>query len=84
MIPTIWLINIWLINMWFMDGWPGWKAVPKTAEELQHIEDSIVANDVRWTPSLAKGLLVGAASGGAFYLAVISIMPWIGQIQMVK
>ena len=84
MIPTIWLINIWLINMWFMDGWPGWKAVPKTAEELQHTEDSIVANDVRWTPSLAKGLLVGAASGGAFYLAVISIMPWIGQIQMVK
>ncbi len=30
MIPMIWLINIFLINYWFMDGWPGWKAVPKT------------------------------------------------------
>jgi len=84
MIPTIWLINIWLINMWFMDGWPGWKAVPRTAEELKQVEENIVANDVRWTPSLAKGLLVGAAAGGAVYLALINVMPWVGQIQMIK
>lgn len=44
MIPTIWLINIWLINMWFMDGLPGWKAVPRTAEELKQVEENVVAN----------------------------------------
>lgn len=79
MIPTIWLINLFLINMWFMDGWPGWKAVPKTAEELEETKKEVVAHDVRWTPNLGKGLLVGAGAGLAVYFAVIAVLPWIGQ-----
>jgi AAT family amino acid transporter len=84
MIPMIWLINIFLINMWFMDGWPGWKAVPKTAEELEKVEETVIAHDVSWTPSLAKGLAVGAVAGAVVYVGVINALPWIGQIQMIK
>ncbi len=79
MIPTIWLINIFLINMWFMDGWPGWKAVPKTAEELEETRDEVVAHDVRWTPNFGKGLIAGVVGGVAAYVVVIAILPWIGQ-----
>lgn len=79
MIPTIWLINLFLINMWFMDGWPGWKAVPKTVEEVEETKKEVVAHDVRWTPNLGKGLLVGAGAGLAVYFAVITVLPWIGE-----
>jgi AAT family amino acid transporter len=78
MIPMIWLINIFLINVWFMDGWPGWKAVPKTQEELEEIKEEVVAHDVKWSPGIAKGLAFGLAVGLALYFAVISILPWIG------
>lgn len=78
MIPMIWLINIFLINVWFMDGWPGWKAVPKTKEELEEIKEEVVAHDVKWSPGIAKGLLFGLAIGLALYFAVINILPWIG------
>ncbi|KAF1075893.1 hypothetical protein [Halodesulfovibrio sp. MK-HDV] len=78
MIPMIWLINIFLINVWFMDGWPGWKAVPKTQEELEEIKEEVVAHDVKWSPGIAKGLIFGLAIGLALYFAVISILPWIG------
>ncbi len=85
MIPTIWLINIFLINMWFMDGWPGYRAVPKTAEELEEHREEIVASDVRWSPTLGTGLVVGATAGVAFYFAVIAVLPWIGQtVQIIK
>jgi len=85
MIPTIWLINLFLINMWFMDGWPGWKAVPKTAEELDRVHEEVVAHDVSWTPNLAKGLAVGATAGVAFYFGVVTILPWIAQnVQIIK
>ncbi|WP_319469781.1 hypothetical protein [uncultured Pseudodesulfovibrio sp.] len=77
MIPMIWLINIFLINYWFMDGWPGWKAVPKTAEELEEVKEEVVASDVKWTPGIAKGLAVGLAAGLALYFAIINILPWI-------
>jgi AAT family amino acid transporter len=79
MIPMIWLINIFLINNWFMDGWPGWKAVPKTAEELEEVQEEIVAHDVVWSPSLVKGLAVGLAGGVALYVLAINILPWIGK-----
>ena len=79
MIPTIWLINLFLINVWFMDGWPGWKAVPKTVEEVEETKKEVVAHDVRWTPNLGKGLLVGAGAGLAVYFAVITVLPWIGE-----
>lgn len=78
MIPTIWLINLFLINMWFMDGWPGWKAVPKTAEELEEAKSEIVAHDVVWTPKFARGLLVGTFAGAAAYTLVVAVLPWIG------
>lgn len=84
MIPMIWLINLFLVNIWFMDGWPGWKAVPKTATELEAVEESIVAHDVKWTPGLAKGLVVGATAGVAFYFGVIAILPWLGRVQMIQ
>ncbi len=83
MIPLIWLINIFLINMWFMDGWPGWRAVPKTAQELKAVEENIVAHDVTWTSGMAKGLVVGAVIGVAVYYGAINLMPWIGKIPMV-
>jgi len=77
MIPMIWLINIFLVNVWFMDGWPGWKAVPKTTEELEEVKEEVVAHDVKWTSGLAKGLAVGLAGGAALYFAIIKILPWI-------
>ena len=82
--PMIWLINIFLVNMWFMDGWPGWRALPKTTAELDEVEETIVAHDVAWTPSLANGLAVGTVSGIAVYFGVINILPWIGHIQMIR
>ncbi|MCG8532367.1 MAG: hypothetical protein MI749_17140 [Desulfovibrionales bacterium] len=78
MIPMIWLINIFLINVWFMDGWPGWRAVPKTEEELNEVKEEIVASDVKWSPGIAKGLIIGLAVGLALYFAIINILPWIG------
>lgn len=84
MIPMIWLINLFLVNIWFMDGWPGWKAVPKTAAELDETVEERVASDVRWTPSLARGLAVGAVAGAATYAVVIFVLPYVGQIQMVQ
>lgn len=78
MIPMIWLINIFLINVWFMDGWPGWRAVPKTEAELEEVKEEIVANDVKWSAGIAKGLIFGLAIGLALYFAVISVLPWIG------
>ncbi|NJB66479.1 AAT family amino acid transporter [Desulfobaculum xiamenense] len=78
MIPMIWLINIFLINVWFMDGWPGWKAVPKTEAELEHVHAEVVATDVKWSSTLAKGLAVGLAAGIALYALIINVLPWIG------
>lgn len=80
MIPTIWLINIMLINMWFMDGWPGWKAVPKTAAEIEAAHEVIAARDVKWSPALGGGLAVGVVVGVAVYFLVVSVLPWLGQI----
>ncbi|ACS78424.1 hypothetical protein [Maridesulfovibrio salexigens] len=77
MIPMIWLINIFLINVWFMDGWPGWKAVPKTEAELEEVKEEMVASDVKWTPGVAKGLFIGLAAGVLFYFAIINILPWV-------
>jgi AAT family amino acid transporter len=85
MIPMIWLINIFLINMWFMDGWPGWKAVPKTADELEEVKEEYVAHDVKWGPGLAKGLAVGLAAGVVLYICAINVLPWIGEtVQIIK
>lgn len=77
MIPMIWLINIFLINIWFMDGWPGFKAVPKTESELQATHETILAHDVIWNPRFAKGLGLGLAGGVALYVVVINVLPWI-------
>lgn len=77
MIPMIWLINIFLINVWFMDGWPGWKAVPRTAAELEELNEETVAHDVSWTPRFAKGLGAGVLASVALYAVVIHALPWI-------
>jgi AAT family amino acid transporter len=77
MIPMIWLINIFLINVWFMDGWPGWKAVPKSDAELEEVHEEIVGHDVAWTPRFAKGLGVGVVASVVLYAIVIHVLPWI-------
>jgi len=77
MIPTIWLINIWLVHHWFMDNWPGWKMVPKTAEEMaadeRKHEEQIA--DIKWNPSLAFGIGAGAVIGLVLYFLTINLLP---------
>jgi AAT family amino acid transporter len=77
MIPTIWLINIWLVHHWFMDNWPGWKMVPKTADEVaadHHVELEKI-REVRWSPSLGWGLTAGAVAGVVLYGLTIALLP---------
>jgi AAT family amino acid transporter len=78
MIPTIWLINIWLVHHWFMDNWPGWKMVPKTAEEIaaDHAAAKAQLEDNRWSPALGAGLAAGAVGGVALYFIVLKMLPW--------
>lgn len=77
MIPTIWLIDIWLVHHWFMDNWPGWKMVPKTAEEMaadeKEHEEKIA--DVKWSPTLGLGVGAGALIGVVLYFATINLLP---------
>jgi len=77
MIPTIWLIDIWLVHHWFMDNWPGWKMVPKTAEEIakDHEAGKALVQDVRWNPSFGWGLGAGAAAGIAVYFIAVLLLP---------
>jgi AAT family amino acid transporter len=77
MIPTIWLINIWLAHHWFMDNWPGWKMVPKTAEEIaaHHQAEIEKIREVRWSPSLGWGLAAGAVAGVVVYGLTIALLP---------
>ena len=79
MIPTIWLIDIWLVHHWFMDNWPGWKMVPKTAEEMaaDHAAEQAQLADVSWSPSLGYGLGVGAVCGVALYFVSLGVLPWV-------
>ena len=78
MIPTIWLINIWLAHHWFMDNWPGWKMVPKTAEEIaaDHAAHQAEIDEVRWSPALGAGLAAGAVGGVALYFIALKVLPW--------
>jgi amino acid transporter, AAT family len=87
MIPTIWLINIWLVHHWFMDNWPGWKMVPKTAEEIakDHKMKEAMIQDVRWNPKFGWGLGVGVAAGIAVYFITIGLLPiFYGAIDIIK
>ncbi len=77
MIPTIWLIDIWLVHHWFMDNWPGWKMVPKTAEEMaadEKAHEEQIA-DVKWSPSLGYGVGAGVVIGFALYFITIKLLP---------
>jgi len=77
MVPTIWLIDIWLVHHWFMDNWPGWKMVPKTADEMAVEEKAHEQNiaDVKWSPSLGFGIGAGALVGIGLYFITITILP---------
>ncbi len=79
MIPMIWLINIFLINHWFMDNWPGWKLSKEEVEEVEG-ENHMVKSDVKWSPKLRNGLVVGAVIGIAIYFIVINVLPHLGDI----
>ncbi|MGE4296530.1 MAG: hypothetical protein AB7E47_00755 [Desulfovibrionaceae bacterium] len=77
MIPMIWLVNVWLVHNWFMDNWPGWKMVPKTAEEIahDHAAKQAAIDDVRWTPKFGTGLATGVTMGVAFYFVTVWALP---------
>jgi AAT family amino acid transporter len=77
MIPTIWLIDIWLVHHWFMDNWPGWKMVPRTAEEIaeERARAASAIADVRLTQSFGAGLAAGAVAGVALFAAAVWLMP---------
>jgi AAT family amino acid transporter len=77
MIPTIWLIDIWLVHHWFMDNWPGWKMVPKTADEIakDHTEQAAMIKDIKWSPNLGWGLGAGTLAGVAFYFITVWLLP---------
>jgi AAT family amino acid transporter len=79
MIPTIWLINIWLVNHWFMDNWPGWKMVPKTAEEIAAEEKAMEEkiSEIKWSSSLGLGIGAGAVIGMTLYFITIRILPFL-------
>lgn len=79
MIPTIWLIDIWLVHHWFMDNWPGWKMVPKTAEEIVDYEreEAEKVNDVKWNPSLGWGIGAGVVAGVVIYFITVAILPFV-------
>ena len=81
MIPTIWLINVWLAHHWFMDNWPGWKMVPKTAEEIaaDHAAHQAMVADVKWNPALGWGLGTGAVAGVALYFITVWALPVVSQ-----
>ncbi len=77
MIPTIWLINIWLVHHWFMDNWPAWKAVPKTAEEIEadHQAEQQAVAELKWTTPLGWGLGGGVLAGVAVYFISVLLLP---------
>jgi AAT family amino acid transporter len=77
MIPTIWLIDIWLAHHWFMDNWPGWKMVPKTADEIarDHAEHEAMVRDIKWNPALGWGIGAGAVAGVALYFVTLWVLP---------
>jgi AAT family amino acid transporter len=70
------------MHHWFMDNWPGWKAVPKTAEEIAADHEAKLAkiNEVSWSPSLAYGLGVGAVAGVAVYFVGCYVISKAGQV----
>jgi AAT family amino acid transporter len=79
MIPTIWLIDIWLAHHWFMDNWPGWKMVPKTADEIarDHAEHEAMVREIKWNPALGWGIGAGAVAGVALYFVTLRVLPFL-------
>lgn len=77
MIPMIWLVDIWLVHHWFMDNWPGWKMLPKTADEkaAEHAAVAAQIDDVRLTPSFGMGIGTGVLAGVAFYFVTLYVLP---------
>jgi AAT family amino acid transporter len=73
----IWLVDIWLVHHWFMDNWPGWKMVPKTAEEIaaDHAAHEAKIAEVRWSSTFGVGLAVGVAVGVAIYFIMVYALP---------
>ena len=60
-----------------MDNWPGWKMVPKTAEEMaadEKAHEEKIA-EVRWSPSLGYGIGAGAVIGIAVYFITVKLLP---------
>ncbi|MEE4255389.1 MAG: hypothetical protein V2I50_15190 [Desulfuromusa sp.] len=87
MIPMIWLVNLMLVQHWFMDNWPGWKMVPKTAEELaaEHSAHQEQIEDVKPTPKFGLGLGAGTAMGVVFFFVTVWALPYFYQaIDLIK
>ena len=60
-----------------MDNWPGWKMVPKTADErtAEHEKRSQEIQEVRWNPALGWGLGTGVVAGVIAYFITIGLLP---------
>ncbi len=87
MIPMIWLVNLMLVQHWFMDNWPGWKMVPKTAEELEadHAAQQAQIDDIKPTPNFGVGLGAGTVMGVAFFFITVWALPFFYQsIDLIK
>ncbi len=87
MIPTIWLVNLMLVQHWFMDNWPGWKMVPKTADEIAADQAAHLAQieEVRPNGRFGLGLGDGAAMGVVFYFVTVWALPYFYQsIDLIK
>ncbi|WP_321369312.1 hypothetical protein [uncultured Desulfuromusa sp.] len=87
MIPMIWLVNLMLVQHWFMDNWPGWKMVPKTAEELaaEHSAHQEQIEEIKPTPKFGLGLGAGAVMGVVFFFVTVWALPYFYQsIDLIK
>ena len=81
MIPTIWLINLMLVQHWFMDNWPGWKMVPKTADEMaaDHAAQQAQIEEIKPTPRFGLGLGAGTVMGVIFFFVTVWALPLLYQ-----
>jgi AAT family amino acid transporter len=79
MIPMIWLINLMLVQHWFMDNWPGWKMVPKTADEIaaDHAALKAQIEEIKTTPQFGLGLGAGTVMGVIFFFVTVWALPLI-------
>jgi AAT family amino acid transporter len=68
-----------LVQHWFMDNWPGWKMVPKTADEIaaDHAALKAQIEEIKTTPQFGLGLGAGTVMGVIFFFVTVWALPLI-------